>query len=400
MKQTTAVLEREVEERFFTRGAQVSVLVGGEQRLELALGDSGTGSPLRRDTVFRVYCTIKPITAVAVARQVEAGRLDLDEPLAERLPGVAAVADGAVTLRHVLTHTAGLHRPMAFELELMPPDRQTGAAPRHGGAPAGLEGGPPGAYSEFFAWHLLGRLLEEVTGTALYQHLRSAVIDPLGLNSTWIGMSDEQYAGLLPRLGVSFDLRAHKPFPLLLERGRRMCTEVNPAYGGYTTAADLARFYNSLLDQLAGNAHPALPSAGILKQFASAARPVLYDEVLDRECNYGLGFMTDLSDHAFGRWCAPSSFGHSGNVGASFAFADPERNLAVGVVFNGVVDHESALVRRPAIVRAIYADLDTDEVPRTAPEESPSFRRLVGIVGCGDNRGAHRCERLTTTERD
>ena len=92
--------------------------------------------------------------------------------------------------------------------------------------------------------------------------------------------------------------------------------------------------------------------------FTTAARPVTFDVVLDRPCEHGLGFMTALKGHAFGSACSPRSFGHSGNVGATVAFADPDYDLAVGVVFNGVVDHESAFLRRPALVRAIYLDLD------------------------------------------
>jgi len=115
----------------------------------------------------------------------------------------------------------------------------------------------------------------------------------------------------------------------------------------------------------------------VLETFTSPARPAVYDLVLDRECSYGLGFMTDLHQHAFGDLCSGSSFGHSGNVGTSFAFADPERALAVGVVFNGLVGHEAAFLRRRALVNALYEDLDahqrsrdvlpTDELERERP---------------------------------
>ena len=66
--------------------------------------------------------------------------------------------------------------------------------------------------------------------------------------------------------------------------------------------------------------------------------------MLQRECEFGLGFMTNLVDHRFGVECSPESFGHSGNVGSSFAFADPERHLAVAVIFNGIVDQDEAAV--------------------------------------------------------
>jgi hypothetical protein len=107
----------------------------------------------------------------------------------------------------------------------------------------------------------------------------------------------------------------------------------------------------------------------------------VFDEVLDRECEYGLGFMTDLAHHAFGPMCSPSSFGHSGNVGSSFAFADPEHDLAVAVVFNGIVDSESSFLRRPAVVGALYHDLgllggDGDEAEPAEVEEDAPRRGL------------------------
>lgn len=367
---TRAALVAGIEEGWFTRGAQVSIRRGGEEVLAWAGGDAGNGTPMTEATVCRVYCTIKPVTAVAVARQVDTGTLDLDEPLADRLPGVAAVADGRVALRHILTHTAGLQRPMAIEVELLAPAERDRTAASRDRAP-GFRVGTHAAYSEWLGWHLLGRLLEDVTGEPLGQHLRSAVIEPLGLHDTWIGMTEEEHAANLHRIGVNVDLRRHAPYPLLMERGVRMCTEVNPAHGGYTTAGDLTRFYAAVLDRLAGADLPALPSSDVLADFTSTARLATYDQVLDRECEYGLGFMTGLEAHAFGRWPSPRSFGHSGNVGTSFAFADPDADLAVSVIFNGIVDHESAFLRRRALVRAVYDDLAELDGPAEEVEEEP-----------------------------
>ena len=148
MKETRRVLAEDIAEGLFTKGAQVSVTRGGDAPVDLALGDDGMGREMTSTTVFRVYCTIKPITAVAVALHVDAGRLDLDQPMSDHLPTVEAVADGTVTLRHVLNHTAGLHRPLALDLELIDPARRpaflasTAARPGVGGrTPGGLQRG-------------------------------------------------------------------------------------------------------------------------------------------------------------------------------------------------------------------------------------------------------------------
>jgi hypothetical protein len=104
--------------------------------------------------------------------------------------------------------------------------------------------------------------------------------------------------------------------------------------------------------------------------FTSVARPAVPDRVLERVCSYGLGFMTPLHEHAFGEQCSETSFGHSGNIGASFAFADPEHGLAVGIVFNGLVGHEAAFLRRRSLVGALYADLAARELATKGAEAS------------------------------
>jgi CubicO group peptidase (beta-lactamase class C family) len=366
LPRTTELLEDEIEEGLFTRGAQVAVHLDGVGGGSLALGDDGRGQPVEHDTVFRVYCTIKPVAVLAIGRLVADGTLDLDAALDEWLPSYRVLADGQVTLRRVLNHTAGLHRPMAIELELMPPEKRVEFVEKVD-RPAGFTVGVDAAYSEWFGWHILGRLLETVTGEPLGDHLRRVVIDPLGMTDTWIGMTEDEYRAVIGRLGVNHDLRSMQAYPLLLERGIRMCTEVNPAHGGYSTATDLCRLYAEVVAQLDRDDSDVLPPAEVLRTFTSSARPPTYDQVLDRVCEHGLGFMTSLAEHAFGRHCSPSSFGHSGNVGSSFAWADPEHGLAAAVVFNGVVDPESAFLRRPVVVRAIVQDLGLDE---PAPAEA------------------------------
>jgi CubicO group peptidase (beta-lactamase class C family) len=363
---TVARLESQLDEALFTTGAQIAVNVEGRRVLDVALGENGTGGEMTAEHVFRVYCTIKPVTSIGVACLVEAGRLDLDEPLAPHLPDLR-VLDGGVSLRHVLTHTAGLQRPQAVEMELLSAPKRRAAVGR-ATRPPGWRIGASAAYSEFAGWHVIGWLLEAVTGEELRPFLRRTVLDPLELRSTWVGMTEEEYTHAFPRIGLNIDLRNLGRYPMVYERSQRVCMETNPAHGGYTNARDLATLYSRLLAGLSGEAVDGLPPASTLEVFTAPARPVLFDEVLDRECSFGLGFMTELSQHAFGDHCSASTFGHSGIVGSSFAFADPERALAVGVVYNGVVGHETAFLRRRALINALYADLaaerETGERPR------------------------------------
>jgi CubicO group peptidase (beta-lactamase class C family) len=370
---TRAYVEREIEDGLFSRGAQLHVMVGGETVLDYAFGSAGLGNDITTDTLFRVYCSIKPVATLAVALLVDDGALDLDAPLNDPLPGFQVLQRGDVTLRHVLTHTAGLQYPSAVTMELMPTDERRPFLERFRGEP-GWRVGVDAAYSEYFGWHLLGFLIEEVTREPLRDHLRDRVLDPLGLRDTWVGMTAAEYTANIERLGVNYDLHGGwQAYPMLIERTERFCCETNCAYGGYTTARELARLYSALLAQLQHSSVPALPSAETIARFCSNARPRGYDTILQRECDFGLGFMTNLVDHRFGTECSPESFGHSGNVGSSFAFADPQSQLAVGVIFNGIVDQDSAFLRRPALVHAIYTDLEAGEAPIGTEEPEPEI---------------------------
>jgi CubicO group peptidase (beta-lactamase class C family) len=373
---TVARLESQLDESLFTTGAQIAVDVEGRRVLDVALGESGTGGQMTAEHVFRVYCTIKPVTSIGVACLADAGRLDLDEPLAAHLPDLR-VLDGGVSLRHVLTHTAGLQRPQAVEMELLSLPKRRAAVGRTT-RPPGWRLGASAGYSEFAGWHVIGWLLEAVTGVELRPFLRRAVLDPLELRSTWVGMTEEEHTHAFPRIGLNIDLRNLGRYPMVYERSQRVCTETNPAHGGYTNARDLATLYSRLLAGLSGEAVDGLPSASTLEVFTTPARPVLFDEVLDRECSFGLGFMTGLSQHAFGDHCSASSFGHSGIVGSSFAFADPERALAVGVVYNGIVGHETAFLRRRALINTLYADLAAQREPGEQPDlKTPRKRKRL-----------------------
>jgi CubicO group peptidase (beta-lactamase class C family) len=351
---TRASAAREVGEYRSTHGVQVVAVLNGERVLDLALGDDGTGAPIAGETIFRAYCTIKPVLATLIARLIDDGALGLDDPLETALGNLPVVADG-LTLRHLLTHTAGLQRPMGFEMELVPPGRRREVLEEMSRAPD-FRLGVDAAYSEYAAWNIAGWAVEAATGAPLGETLRTW-ISSVGLHDTWLGMSPDEYRDQRDRIGVSFDRRGSSPMPMLLERGKRWCTEVNPAHGGYTTARDLGTFYASLLDRLDGAELDTLPDAATLRMFCSTVRAPVFDQVLDRVCPFGLGFMTELSEHAFGDAPGPAAFGHSGYAGASFALADPDHGLTVAAIFNGIVAYQEAFQRRTDLLRSIYADL-------------------------------------------
>lgn len=218
-------------------------------------------------------------------------------------------------------------------------------------------------YSEFASWHVLGLVIEWVADMLLSDAVSQLVLASLGLqDEIFLGMTPPRYSENVDRIAVNSDMRQEPRLPLMLERTGRVCMEGVAAHGAYGSAAALGRFYGRLLDALDDEIR-GLP-AGALSVFVAPHCAKLYDQGLGRACRFGLGFMTDLSDHYFGRVVSPASFGHSGMAGSSFAFADPTHGLVMSVVYNGVTDSATSVrYRRPMLVDALYKELQLSGAP-------------------------------------
>ena len=89
-------------------GAQVYVSRDGEVVADCAFGDARAGVPMTTGTLMNWFSMTKAVTAVAVAQQWEAGALDVDAAAARYVPEFGANGKHEITLRHLLTHTAGI----------------------------------------------------------------------------------------------------------------------------------------------------------------------------------------------------------------------------------------------------------------------------------------------------
>ncbi len=76
--------------------------------IDLAVGENLPGESLTSDHLLPWLSAGKPMTALAVLSLTEQGLWDLDRPVADLIPGFEAGGKGAITTRHLLTHTAGI----------------------------------------------------------------------------------------------------------------------------------------------------------------------------------------------------------------------------------------------------------------------------------------------------
>ncbi|MEQ9651664.1 MAG: serine hydrolase domain-containing protein, partial [Sandaracinaceae bacterium] len=198
-----------------------------------------TPQPMTLDTVFDLASLTKAVaTASSIWTLFERGRLSLDTPVVEHVPGV----EPRVTVRHLLLHTSGL--PAVNPLRDYEGTREEAIA-----AIAGLPlEHPPGArvrYSDL-GYVLLGEVVAAVSGRALDEYAREAVFEPMGMAETRFSPPEAWRARIAPteraerRGGVLIHGVVHDP------RAWRL-GGVSGNAGLFSTAADLTRFARGLL---------------------------------------------------------------------------------------------------------------------------------------------------------
>jgi CubicO group peptidase (beta-lactamase class C family) len=180
------------------------------------LRDLAGGPAMTLDTVFRIASMTKAVTSVAAMQLVEQGRLQLDQPIGEVVPELASpqVLEGfdstgaprlrparrAITLRHLLTHTAG------FGYEMLSPDliryiSFTGTPSPSTGKLASLR--QPLVFDPGDRWEYgintdwIGRIVEAVSGHSLDAYFGKHIFAPLGMTDTGFVPSAEQLSRLV-----------------------------------------------------------------------------------------------------------------------------------------------------------------------------------------------------------
>ncbi|MEU6476711.1 serine hydrolase domain-containing protein [Streptomyces sp. NPDC047017] len=147
--------------------------------------NSTTGAPVRTDSLFQIGSVTKVWTATQIMLLAEQGRVTLDTPVTDVLPGFRvrdAEATAAITLRHLLTHTSGIDGDLFLDT-----GRGDDCLRRYVEACAGLAQTFPAGDSHSYCnsgFVVAGRVVEQLTGRTWDQALREQLLDPLGLTHT------------------------------------------------------------------------------------------------------------------------------------------------------------------------------------------------------------------------
>ncbi len=247
----------EVLDRWPSAGLAVVVVRDGSLEWFLGHGvaDVESKEPITEDTVFRIGSITKTFTAIAVMQLCEQGLVDLDAPANDYLRAfrlVPAKPSFRPTLRHLLTHTAGIGYWRRLSDLLQPGVGSGDRAGRSGapplaeyyrrGLPVEIGPGTKWAYSNH-GFAALGQIVRDVSGQPLERYLRERIFVPLGMDHTDLRRSER----VRTRLATGYVLRSRGLKPVA---DREVPT---PGGGGvYSTAADVARYIPALQQMYAG----------------------------------------------------------------------------------------------------------------------------------------------------
>jgi CubicO group peptidase (beta-lactamase class C family) len=338
-------------------GAALAVHVDGEPVVDLWGGhaDAARTRPWGRDTIVNLYSVGKAVSAVCALRLVDAGRLDLNAPVARYWPAFAQAGKAHVLVRHLLTHQAALPAVAAA----LPSGAWADWEVMTEALAAQTPWWEPGAghgYHVNTQGFLVGELVHRVTGHTLGAYLRDTIAAPARVDFH-IGIGpelDARCADIVPRPAslededlrrrLAVDPATLSGLDLMRVNAYRNPPEISgtgvvntrawraaavPSTNGHGSARAVARLYSALAgDGQLDGVHVLSPE---LIARATAPQVSGEDIVLQRPTRFGLGFQLTMRERPLGP--SPRAFGHFG-AGGSLGFADPDARVAFGYAMN------------------------------------------------------------------
>jgi CubicO group peptidase (beta-lactamase class C family) len=345
-------------------GCQLFAMIDGQPVIDLALGHARLAPEvaMTTGTLMLWLSAGKPITAIAVAMLVEQGLLALDQPVAAVIPEFAAHGKERITLRHLLTHTAGIRGvDSAYPFANWP---ETIAKICDMKIERDWIPGQRAGYHTHTTWYLLGELIERVTHTRHDLWIRQYLLEPAGMTDTWLSLTPEQEEVYGSRIGWLYDTsdKAAGPMPTLNLDSPLALSRPRPSASCRGPMHDLARFYEML--RRGGTIDGTrLLREETVRTFTSRQRIGMPDATFRQTIDWGLGFILNSSQYGsaipyqFGPLASPDTFGHGGSQ-SSTGFCDPAHRLVVALHFNGTPGEAPHDRRLRATLKALYEALD------------------------------------------
>jgi CubicO group peptidase (beta-lactamase class C family) len=355
-------------------GAAVGVVHGEELVWSAGVGFSDVEARRAPDTstLYRIASITKTFTGTAVMQLRDRGRLDLDDPIVAFVPELRGASGPIerVTIRQMLSHESGLTSE--------PPGTDWSTPSYQGVIERNLERVgeigtriPPNAQQKYsnLAFQLLGEVVARLTGAPYVEHVRSAILEPLGMSGTFFeSLPDDALA----RRATGYDARW-----LSDELGLADTSVAVWAEGGlWSSVADLARWISFQFSE----GSPVL-AASTLKEMHTA-RYLGNEEWTEA---WGIAWYAKRKDGV--TWVQHSGGLHGFVTNVCF---DPKERVGAIVLLNGVGDETSLSIQLAATARgAVVGAARAIEAPAPTPE---AYRPLLGLYLLVENGDLFRLE--------
>jgi len=296
-------------------------------------------------TPFNIFSASKAVTAMLIHLLDQRHVIHLDDPVCEYIPEFAAHDKHRISIRHVLTHRAGIPNLPPGSLDLDRLDEPDGIVRTLCRAEPTSRAGRYLAYHALTGGFVLGAVVQRVTGRDIRTLLDTEIRRPLGLR--WLGYGVR--AADLPAVAVNYFTGPSQVFPLSailrralgvdfraavdLSNDPRFLLGVIPAGNVVTTANELSRFYQLLLGggELDG---VRIYEPRTIRRATSEQSYLELDLTLGMPVRYGLGFMLGAQWFSFYGPDTEHAFGHLGFTNI-VSWADPERQVAAALMTSG-----------------------------------------------------------------
>jgi CubicO group peptidase (beta-lactamase class C family) len=324
--------------------------------------------PVTTDTPFCVYSAAKAITTTVVHMLVERGVFSLDDRVCEYLPSYTSHGKDRTTIRHVMTHSAGVPFATGPRPDLKRMDDSAYAREMLGNLRPIYRPGLVHIYHALTWGPLVREIVSAATGTDIRDVLASEILNPLGFRWTNYGVAKQDVALVAPSHATG------KPLPAPIAKAFRLAvggtlhqiipftntpaflTSVVPSSSTVSTANELSRFAEMLrcggeLDGVRVIRPESLQAA------VTQCRRLRPDLAMGlAPLRWGTGYM--LGSKRFGPFGrnAPAAFGHTGLVDIA-VWADPDRALSAGIVSSGKPGGHREAKRYPALLDRIAAEI-------------------------------------------
>jgi CubicO group peptidase (beta-lactamase class C family) len=326
-------------ERARMPGFSIAVVKDGETIYAEGFGlrDTQKILPATPDTLYGIGSITKSFVAIGIMQLVEAGKINLDDPVSMHIPFELGLPDDPITIHHLLTHSPGI------------PSLATSTVAISRGL--GLDTGVPlGSAADFYrlvngaqdeivarpgerffyhnaAWRMLGAIIQAKSGVPFHRYLKENVIDPLGMQRTTLSLttfqSDPDH--ILPHLKVGDEVEASR-FPYPNPDDNLEFSFITAAGGIVSSVNEMTRYLNVQIERGdTGSGQLASESSFEKMQQLHIHRPDGYYGT--NGYGYGLGVTPDFFGHEM--------IGHGGSIAVSTAYMAFIPNLKIGVVMMG-----------------------------------------------------------------